>query len=287
MGFRTIVVSSNCKLEYSLNYLVYRTIDETKRINIDEINTVIIQSTAMSITAALLNELISKKIKVIFCDAKNNPSFELIPYIGDSVSSRRINEQIMWSQDMKDLVWQKIVIEKIKNQRLVLEKFNIDGYALKEFENKVEKGDITNREGHAAKVYFNRIFGDGFTRNSDSEYNVYLNYGYSIILSQFNRSIAAKGYLTQLGIHHKNDFNPFNLASDLMEPFRPIVDDLAHSVNMNDFKDRMINLLNINVFIGGQNQTLANAINIYVASIFRALNTGAINEIMFFEKYEF
>lgn len=193
----------------------------------------------------------------------------------------------MWSQDIKDLVWQKIVIEKIKNQRLVLEKFNIDGYALKEFENKVEKGDTTNREGHAAKVYFNRIFGDGFTRNSDSEYNVYLNYGYSIILSQFNRSIAAKGYLTQLGIHHKNDFNPFNLASDLMEPFRPIVDDLAHSVNMNDFKDRMINLLNINVFIGGQNQTLANAINIYVASIFRALNTGAINEIMFFEKYEF
>lgn len=287
MGFRTVVVSSHCKLEYSLNYLVYRTIDETKRINIDEINTVIIQSTAVSITTALLNELISKKIKVIFCDEKNNPSFEMIPYIGDSVSSRRINEQIMWSQDVKNIVWQKIVKEKIKNQRLTLEKYNIDGYALIEFENDVEKGDITNREGHAAKVYFNRIFGEGFTRSSDSEYNAYLNYGYSIILSQFNRSIAAKGYITQLGIHHKNDFNPFNLASDLMEPFRPIVDDLAHNVNINDFKDKMINLLNINVFIGGQNQTLANAINIYTASIFRALNTGAIDEIIFFENYEF
>ena len=287
MGFRTVVVLSHCKLEYSLNYLVYRTIDETKRINIDEINTVIIQSTSVSITAALLNELISKKIKVIFCDEKSNPSFELIPYIGDSVSSRRINEQTIWSKDMKDLVWQKIVIEKIKNQRLLLEKYNIDSYVLKEFENGVEKGDITNREGHAAKVYFNRIFGDGFTRTSESEYNAYLNYGYSIILSQFNRAIASKGYLTQIGIHHKNDFNPFNLACDLMEPFRPIVDDLAHNVNMSNFKDKMIDLLNINVFISNQNQTLSNAINIYVASIFRALNTGSIDEISFFDSYEF
>lgn len=287
MAFRTVVVSSHSKLEFSLNYLVFKTIDEVKRINISEIQTLIIESTAVSITSALLVELIKHKIKVIFCDEKKNPNSELIPYYGDSISYKRICEQIEWKQEIKNVVWKEIVKEKIRQQSYVLAKKSIDdSNVLLEFAYQVLDGDTTNREGHAAKYYFNRIFGEGFNRNSSDIKNVYLNYGYSLILSQFNRCIVSKGYLTQLGIHHKNASNQFNLSCDLMEPFRPIIDNKILKINEKDFKNDLINLLTQNVVIGGQNQTLANAINIYCSSVFAALSTGKIEQIKFIEKYE-
>lgn len=287
MGFRTVVVSSHSKLEYSLNYLVFKTVNEVKRININEIQTLIIESTSVSITSALLVELIKNKIKVIFCDEKKNPCSELIPYYGDSISYKRICEQINWDKKVMNKVWKEIIKEKIIQQASVLSKIDKEASAtLKEFAFDVVEGDITNREGHAAKYYFNRIYGDSFTRNSSDKRNIYLNYGYSLILSQINRCIVSKGYLTQLGIHHKNASNQFNLSCDLMEPFRPIVDNKVLSINENNFKEELIKLLTTNVLIDGQNQTLTNAINIYCNSIFSALNSGKVNQIKFIEKYE-
>lgn len=286
MAFRTVVISSHSKLEYSLNYLVYRTIEQTKKINLDEIHTLIIESTSFSITSALMVELINKKIKVIFCDEKRNPSFELAPYFGDSISTRRIEEQIEWSKTTKELVWQSIIKEKINNQANNLRE-NIEIYnMLIDFKTNVDPGDITNREGHAAKVYFNNIFGKDFVRGDNNPINKFLNYGYSILLSQFNKVITSKGYITQLGIHHKNDFNQFNLSCDLLEPFRPIIDDKAKYVTDDNFKDEMINILNAKITINGEKQFLYNAINIYCASIFRALNSNNPNEIIFFTNYE-
>ena len=280
MGFRTVVVSSHSKLEYSLNYLVFKTINEVKRININEIQTLIIESTSVSITSALLIELMKQKIKVIFCDEKKNPNSEL-------VSCKRINEQINWNQESKNLVWKEIIKEKILQQAYVLSKVDkIASTTLKDFSLDVVEGDLTNREGHAAKYYFNRVFGDGFVRNSSDKKNIYLNYGYSLILSQVNKCIVSKGYLTQLGIHHKNANNQFNLSCDLMEPFRPIIDNKVLTINEEKFKDEMIELLTLNVVIDGQNQTLTNAISIYCNSVFAALNSGNIDQIKFIESYE-
>lgn len=155
MGFRTVIVSSHSKLEYALNYLVYKTVDEVKRIHIHEIHTLIIESTTVSITSALLAELIKQKVKVIFCDEKRNPSSELIPYYGDSISYQRINEQIKWKENIKHLVWQKIVQEKIKQQAFVLSKKMPDeAIILSNYAKEVELDDVTNREGHAAKLEF-------------------------------------------------------------------------------------------------------------------------------------
>ena len=114
MGFRTVVVSTHSKLELSLNYLVFKTPDEVKRINIDEIQTLIIESTAVAITTSLLSELVRKKIKVIFCNEKRAPVSELVPYYGDSISFKRIKQQMSWTDEIKDLVWKEIIIEKIK-----------------------------------------------------------------------------------------------------------------------------------------------------------------------------
>ena len=287
MGFRTVIVSSHSKLEYALNYLVYKTVDEVKRIHIHEIHTLIIESTTVSITSALLAELIKQKVKVIFCDEKRNPSSELIPYYGDSISYQRINEQIKWKESIKHLVWQKIVQEKIKQQAFVLsKKIPDEAIILSNYAKEVELDDATNREGHAAKFYFNRLYGENFSRNSSDKINTFLNYGYTLLLSQFNRYIVAKGYLTQLGIHHKNPFNPFNLSCDLMEPFRPFIDLKVIDLSEDNFKNKLISFLNHPVYIHGKKQTLIHAIQIYCSSIFLALNTGKIECIQFLESYE-
>lgn len=287
MGFRTVIVSSHSKLEYALNYLVYKTVDEVKRIHIHEIHTLIIESTTVSITSALLAELIKQKVKVIFCDEKRNPSSELIPYYGDSISYQRINEQIKWKENIKHLVWQKIVQEKIKQQAYVLSKKMPDeAIILSNYAKEVELDDATNREGHAAKFYFNRLYGENFSRGSSDKINTFLNYGYTLLLSQFNRYIVAKGYLTQLGIHHKNPFNPFNLSCDLMEPFRPFIDSKVTDLSEDNFKNKLISFLNHPVYIHGKKQTLIHAIQIYCSSIFLALNTGKIECIQFLEFYE-
>ncbi len=284
MAFRTIVISSHSKLEFSLNYLVYKTIDIVKRININEIHTLIIESTAVSITSALLVELVKRKIKVIFCDEKHHPQFELTPYYGDSISYKRIKEQINWDESIKNKVWAIIIKEKIQKQANVLKKISEkDAEILVQFSNEVLPNDSTNREGHAAKYYFNRIYGNQFTRGNNDRINVYLNYGYSLILSQFNKQIVSKGYLTQLGIHHKNEFNPFNLSCDLMEPFRPLVDKKVLELNDENYKDELINLLSDYVIIAEQKQTITNAILIYCNSIFSALNSGKLECIKFYE----
>lgn len=287
MGFRTVVVSTHSKLELSLNYLVFKTPDEIKRINIDEIQTLIVESTAVAITSSLLSELVRKKIKVVFCNEKKEPFSELVPYYGDSISYKCIKQQICWSNEAKDLVWQKIIIEKIKNQANVLSTIsNDDSLILLEFANNVQIGDITNREGHAAKFYFNRIYGENFTRNNNNEINTYLNYGYTIILSQFSKAIVAKGYLTQLGIHHIGETNYFNLACDFMEPVRPFIDKRVKDLTSDNFKDKLIEVLSETFLFDGQKQTLSNAISLYVASLLNALASEDASKIKFIKEYE-
>lgn len=287
MAFRTVVVSSHCKLEYSLNYLVFKTIDETKRILLSEISTLIIESTQVAITSTLISELIKNKINVVFCDEKRNPCCQLIDFNSAHNSLKKVNEQIAWSEITKSKVWQSIVKEKINNQAMFLKDKNFeDEYLLLlQFIQETKADDITNREGHAAKVYFNKIYGKDFSRNNEHPYNTYLNYGYTLLLSLFNRMIYSSGYLTQIGIHHKGEFNPFNLSCDFIEPFRILVDKAVEECNDNNFKEVMQNLLIKEFKIDGKNQSLTNAINIYCNSIFSLLNTGE-GRIKFLDSYE-
>lgn len=284
MAFRTVIVDTHSKLEYSLNYLVFRTAEEVKRVLLDEIQTIIVQSTAVSLTSSLLSELTKRKIKVIFCDEKNNPISELSPLYGSHNTSGRLFEQLAWDQNKKDLVWQRIVEEKIRNQAKSLRRIgkNEEANLLIEYSKAVGPGDPTNREGHAAKVYFNNRFNPGFTRDQDCDLNKYLNYGYTIVLSQFNRSIVASGYLTQVGIHHKNEFNQYNLSCDFIEPFRFVVDDFVEKIeNPENWKEEMVKLLSADVEIDGKKQSLVNAINIYCSSLFVAINEGNPKAIKF------
>ncbi len=291
MGWRTVVLSQRAKVEYSMGYMVVRG-QEKKRLFMDEVQLVVIATTAVSLTAVWLNECIRRKIKVIFCDERRNPSAELLPYVGSSDSSRQIRQQIEWKEETKEKVWQAIIRAKIKGQQQVLLYAGHTEAAAKlaGYMEDVEPGDKTNREGHAAKVYFNALFGKLFSRREDTLMNTALNYGYTLLLASCNREIAAAGYLTQLGIFHDNTYNPFNLGSDLMEPFRPWVDRLVLRMELSSFgpveKKEILQLLSETVVIDGKKTVLLTAIGIYCHSVCRALETDDPAEISFPEVYD-
>ena len=284
MSWRIVVVSSNAKVDYKLDYLVVRTLDEVKRVHLSEISVLILESTAISITSYLLFELIQRKIKVIFCDHERNPCGELVPTHGCHDGSAKIRQQLKWSEGVRQQVWTEIVREKLRRQRAHLRKRGLSqSELLTSYLEQLQWNDETNREGHAAKVYFNALLGMEFTRTENTPTNAALNYGYSLILSAINREISAAGYLNQLGISHENTYNPFNLGCDFMEPLRPLVDAAVWNLRPEKLerteKMTLVNLLNQEVQYDGKRQYLLYAIRLYCGGLFRALQSGDMTEI--------
>lgn len=289
MSWRTVVVSHRAKLDLQLNCMVVRG-ETTTKVHLSEISVLLIESTEVSLTAALLAELIRLKIKVIFCDKKRNPAAELIGYYGSHDTSSKVRQQLEWCDANKKAVWTEIVRAKIYNQKMVLDILGrTESELLEKYIDELEFDDITNREGHAAKVYFNALFGLSFTRADENAINAALNYGYAIILSICNREIVANGYITQLGLHHSNVFNMYNLGSDLMEPLRPFIDYVVYQLwdkgDLESFdkdeKMKVINALNQEVMLEGKKQVLNYGAKIYVKSIFNALNEEDIGVLRF------
>ena len=275
MGWRTVVVNRNCKKKKKNDYLVIRS-EELQMIHLSEIDTIIVENGMVSITSYLINELAQNKIKIIFCDEKHNPSCEMMPYYGSFNTSKKVTIQSKWKENKKKEAWQQIIKYKIHNQAMLLKKLDISGYKkLLDFKEQVELDDKTNREGHAAKVYFNLLFGMDFSREKENNINSALDYGYSIILSMLNREVVNKGYITQLGINHKNEFNQFNLSCDLMEIFRPLVDEIVYKNKEFTFdkayKYKLINVYNKQVIIKNKEQYLSNAVPIFITSVFNYL----------------
>ena len=168
MSWRTVVVSKTAKLDYSLGCLVVRNVESTTKIHISEISLLIIESVSTSVTAYLLNELNKNKVKVIFCDEKRNPSFEVTPYYGSHDCSLKLRRQIEWTDFAKKYIWTEIIAEKIRRQAQVLQSFGLSkADMLSGYIEELELGDASNREGHAAKVYFNELFGRQFSRSQD------------------------------------------------------------------------------------------------------------------------
>ena len=287
MGWRTVVINKMCKLSYKNDYLIIRS-EELKMIHLSEINTIIVENGLISITSYLINELVNKKIKLIICDEKHNPSGEMVPYYGAFNTSKKVLNQINWKKDKKDKTWQLIVKNKIHNQAMLLKSLEINGFEkVMSYEEQVELADKTNREAHAAKVYFNLLYGIDFSRSKPSDINISLDYGYSILLSLFNREIVNKGYITQLGINHKNEFNQFNLSCDLMEIFRPLVDEIVYKNGerelTKEYKHELVNISNRKIKVEGKEQYLSNAVPIIIKSIFDSLESDSVGKILNYE----
>ena len=289
MSWRVVVISSRARLETKLGYLVVRG-TETKRILLDEISVLLIENTGCVLSLSLLDALMERKIAVIVCDSKHNPGAQVLPFYGSYNNSGRIYSQLQWKQEAKDRVWAAIVKDKIYKQSLVLKKYirGPDWERVFSYMDDIQPGDSTNREAHAAKVYFNALLGHEFSRKESSAINAALDYGYTIILSSVSRCIVANGFMTQLGIFHHNIFNQFNLSSDIMEPFRPLVDEKVLSLPMEETlttenKLAIVNMLNDIVSIRGRQTIVLLAIDVYVKSVLDALETGNPELIAFYE----
>ena len=279
MSFRTVVIKDQAKLNYKNRFLVVKKSLDEKYIHLTEIDTLIIDSISVSISSYLLKELSNYKINVIFCDEKHNPFGELKSFYSKHNTSKKIINQSKWKIKDKDALWLLIVKNKILNQANLLKKVRSDTFVLiSSYIDEVKIGDKTNREGHAAKVYFNALFGKDFSRNSENNINSALNYGYAVLLSNINKEVVNNGYLTQLGIHHKNEFNDFNLSCDLMEVFRPVIDSFVYFNKEREFdKDYKLDIINIfnNSFkYKNKSYILKDIIKMYVKNTLECLDSN-------------
>ncbi len=290
MSWRIVSISSVSKLDYKMGYLVVRNKEKTTRIHLSEIAILILETTAISLTAYLIRELEKQKIDIIFCDEKRTPYGILSSLYGSHNTALKYREQAEWPKERIEMVWAEIVKQKIRGQLAVLPENKIDEIGLlKGYVNEVQPGDLTNREGHAAKVYFNALFGMDFSREKDSSINAALNYGYGLLLSAQAREITSYGYCTQLGIFHSNRFNRLNLACDLMEPFRPFVDarvrDLWPNTFGHDEKKEMISVLNRQIVYDGKRLFFLSALRQYTHNVLDTLS-GVISEQIVFPDYD-
>lgn len=276
MSFRTVVITRQSKINYKNRFLVVKHDSDETYIHLSEIDTIIVDSISVSISAYLLKELSDNKINIIFCDEKHNPYGELSSFYSRHNSSKKIKEQFEWKKALKDELWAKIVENKIINQANLLKKIHSEKYELViSYVAEITPGDKTNREGHSAKVYFNELFGKKFSRNDDSNINAALNYGYAVLLSTINKEIINNGFLTQMGIHHKNEYNEFNLTCDLMEPFRVLIDHFVYFNQKREFdkeyKLDIVNIFNKNYNYMGKKYILKDIIKMYVKNTLDAM----------------
>lgn len=291
MTWRTVILSAESKLSLRMNHLVVAG-EEVVRIPLSEIGTVIIENPNIVLTGHIINALSENKVTTILCDTYHNPKSHINLIYGHHRQSKIIKEQFDWSEDAKSYLWQQIIKQKIYNQQQVLVACGrIEKYEMfNEYIEDVRLSDTTNREGHAAKVYFNQLFGPGFTRSFEEPTNWALNYGYSLILSLFNRTIVSKGLLTEVGIHHANQFNQFNLASDFMEVYRPMIDYIVKQ-NVFDYfgpkeKRILIEIFNHKVLIRNSNHYLPNSVNLYVDGLTKFLKSRDPKKI-YFPEFEY
>ena len=290
MNFRTIFIESQCRLSYKSGYLVVRKEDDTVKVHLSEISSIILQTMQVYISAYLLAELAKNKIALVTCDEKCNPIGEYLPLYGAHNVSGRISDQLLWGEPIKKRVWQRVVKDKIEQQAkfLLTRDYAEASHTLSNISGEVRSGDTTNREAHAARIYFSTLFGANFSRDIDCPVNSALNYGYAILLSMVNREIVSRGYLTQCGICHRNEYNQFNLACDLMEPFRPAVDQLVGDNLAGEFDRDMRRVLgdmaNLSLKYRDGIYHLGSVVSLYVQDCLNALNKKiAVDDIAKFE----
>jgi CRISP-associated protein Cas1 len=221
-----VVEKNESLIRTSRKQLLIHQQDEVYSFPIEDLFAVVIDTPGASITSAALRELSSQGTSLIITDEKHLPVGQLTPMVGHSLLQKRLQLQLATSLPLKKRLWRDIVIQKIKGQARTLNILLGSDNNVEQLCRKVGSGDPKNIEAVAAKRYWPRLFEDPRFRRmrANEDQNRLLNFGYSIIRSALTRNIVASGLHPALGIHHSNQYNPFCLADDIIEPFRPLVD---------------------------------------------------------------
>ena len=277
MGWRTVVVNTHSKLSYKNNHLIFKDASRTELIHLSEMDILLLETTDIVLSTMLIKRLVDENILVIFCDDKRLPTAYLMPYYGRHDSSLQLSRQITWNEDTKAQVWTSIIAQKILNQAFYLGScgFLEKSQSVIDLYHGLDLFDPSNREGHAARIYFNTLFGNDFSREQDNDVNAALDYGYTLILSMFAREIVLSGCMTQFGLKHANQFNQFNLASDIMEPFRPIIDRIVYENRSSSFvkiKRELFTVFSDTFHYNDKDMYLSNIVSDYTKKVIQALN---------------
>lgn len=289
MGWKTVIIGSEAKVSLSLNKLKITIGNEFQNVPLGDIDTVIFSHNRVIITIPLLSALVENNINIIICDEKNDPIGIFQPFNGHSLVFKRLNAQINWKLTRKKKLWKRIIELKIQSEidALILEKRQVKVIEqLKAYRESVYTDDQTNREASSARMYFTEMFGDDFTRDIPNIQNYALNYGYKILASYISRCIASRGLITQLGIHHIGESNPFNLTYDFIEPLRAIIDlwvieSITDTFNA-PLKQELIGILNYRVYVKDKWMRLNDAIEDIVDSYIAYLDERS-NEVLFID----
>ncbi|WP_315271521.1 type II CRISPR-associated endonuclease Cas1 [uncultured Abiotrophia sp.] len=277
MGWRTVVINTHSKLSYQNNHLVFKDAYRSEMIHLSEIDVLLLETTDITITTMLLKRIVDEKVLLIFCDDKRLPVAQLAPFYGRHDSSLQLTKQVAWPQDIKAGVWTQIIAQKILNQSFYLSDngFHDKAQSIMDLYDALEVFDPSNREGHAARIYFNTLFGTKFSRDDLSDINAGLDYGYTLLLGIFAREIVITGCLTQFGLKHANQYNQFNLASDIMEPFRPIVDQIVYQhrdLEFKKIKSALFSMFTNKYSYNDKEMYLTNIISDYTKRVIKVLN---------------
>ncbi|MCB2859616.1 type II CRISPR-associated endonuclease Cas1 [Streptococcus suis] len=277
MGWRTVIVNTHSKLSYKNNHFIFKDATRTEMIHLSEVDILLLETTDIMLSTMLIKRLVDENILVIFCDDKRLPTAHLMPYYARHDSSLQLSRQIDWEEAIKAEVWTHIISQKILNQSIYLSKcgFIEKSQSVMNLYHSLELFDPSNREGHSARIYFNTLFGNDFNRELDNDINASLDYGYTLLLSMFAREVVLSGCMTQFGLKHANQFNQFNLASDIMEPFRPIIDQIVYENRNHSFlkiKRELFTIFSDTFQYNNKEMYLTNIVSDYTKKVIKALN---------------
>lgn len=272
MSSQKLYIKNKSYLSYKHNLISIKINDYETTVCFDDIDTIIIENQQTTITSALLSQLTKADISVIFCDEKFMPSSILQGINKNSRTTKIQKSQIAMSKPKLNQIWKDIVISKVNNQANILKKLNKNSEYLNSLIPRIKSNDKENIEATAAAYHFKELFGKDFTRKDDNNINATLNYGYSIFRSSICRYLIAYGLNPAFGIHHSSELNSFNLADDLIEPFRPIVDNyvvrnikedvqFSHKVKID-----LVKLLDTTVLYDNKNVSISNCMKSIVAN---------------------
>ncbi|XJZ27777.1 type II CRISPR-associated endonuclease Cas1 [Bacillota bacterium Lsc_1132] len=292
MSWRIVYIEEVEEMRLYLDNLKVIKADQEVLIPLSDIHTIVVDNCKTKVTGRLMNKLSEYHIVLIFCDETHHPNvFSLGLYSHYRVYGV-LEQQMNWDDGVRGEMWRKIIKIKIENQRSILQYLNKSEEVINKMttlSSGVVFDDETNREGVAAKIYFNELFGEDFkrTRGAVDAYNAALNYGYIVLRACFARTIVAYGLHPAYGIGHRNQFNAFNLVDDCMEVFRPVIDLwVAMVITSNDFlnrenKQQLIRRLSAKINIGGQRQTVLNAIDLFIQFFIKAMNNNDVDILVY------
>lgn len=286
MGYRQVVIKKSEKMHFKDNQLIIEKEGISSKVPLEDINYVLIEDPTTVITTRLLSEFGKNAISLIVCDEKFEPTSIMYPYNYHFKQLDVFNNQLHVTDDVKKELWNQIVKRKIENSIRVLEMTSKEEFPISKltsYLDEITDGDIKNREGLSAKMYFRSLFGNKFIRFYDDAINASLNYGYTIIATAIIRNLAVYGLNTYLGIHHNSKINNFNLAYDFLEPYRSIVDkfvydnkdDICYPLSF-DFRKKLINLLNKEVLHKNKKYTVEYSISLLIQSYIKSFSSGEI-----------